>query len=477
MNIPDNVVDLVKLAIAAGDVYSAAAVYEVATGLDKKQLETRLFGKRRDALLLARWEHTPTSVLQALANNTANNMDSAVVVRLDKNPNTPSHALSKLYADGDKGGKASLSLSVLIAQHRHTPLSVLESIAKFDDDMESLLAVSKNPVANADVLSILMARMVTSHKYDLLKKNVAANPSATSDLLEQIYFDSDAYTRAAVIGHVNCPQSLIAHAVNDDDVLVMRQLAADSRVSEVVLARLAVSKDHAVRVGVAANLAASKVLIRQLIHDDSDAVRRAVAARLDLTAANVKCLMSDSDHWVRLWLARNLTVSRKVLERLAVDHHADVRRAVARNPSCPIGLLKVLAKDEIAWVRSAVAYQRKSPTALMLALAEESDIDVLSGVASNQHTPQRVLQRLTTSTEADVRRGVILNHKAARNTLLPLLEDPYYLHRLMLVASTKLKDEDKWHLHEDPDFQVRFVVFRWFLNRLNKVIVQQMVSH
>lgn len=465
MNIPDTVVELVKLAIAAGDIYSAAAVYEVATGSDKKQLEERLFSKRRDVLLLARWEHTPPSVLKVLANST----DDAVVMRLDKNPNTPSHALSKLYADG---GKASLNLSVLIAQHRHTPLSVLESIAKFGDDVESLLAVSKNLGVNADVLGILMTRMVTSHQYDLLKKNVAANPSATTDLLEQIYFGSDAYTRAAVIGHVNCPQSLISHAENDDDVLVMRQLATDSRVNEAVLTRLASNKDHAVRVSVAGNLATPKVLIRQLIHDDSDAVRRAVAARLDLTASNIQYLMSDRDYWVRLWLARNPKVSRKVLGILAADQHADVRRGIARNPSCPISLLKVLAQDEVAWVRSAVAYQSKSPKALMLTLAEDSDIDVLSGVASNQHTPQRVLQRLITSTEADVRRGVILNKKATRNTLLPLLEDPYYLHRLMLVGSSKLKDKDKWHLHEDPDFQVKFVVFKWFINKINKVIVR-----
>ena len=471
MSIPDNAVDLVKLAIAAGDIYSAAAVYEVATGSDREQLETRMFGKRRDALLLARWEHTPTSVLLALANSAANK-DSAVVVRLDKNPNTPSHALSKLYVDEGKSGKGNSRLSVLIAQHQHTPVNVLESIAKFDCDIESLMAVSRNAVANADVLSLLMSQLATSQKYDVLKKNVAAHPSATNALLEQIYFNSDVYTRAAVIGHVNCPQSVIVHAVNDDDVLVMRQLAASNLVSAEVLARLAISKDKAVRTSVAANMAASNALISRLVHDDSHAVRRAVAARPDLTVANIKCLMKDSDHWVRSWLARNPLVSRRVLARLSIDPHVDVRRAVARNTRCPIGLLKALATDESAWVRSAVAYQHNSSKRLMLALAEDFDVDVLSGVANNPHTPQYVMRKLSASTEADVRRGVILNKKATRNTLLPLLEDPYYLHRLMLVSSSKLKDKDKWHLHDDPDLQVRFVVFRWFLNRINKAILQ-----
>ncbi len=464
MGIPNNADDLVKLAIKTGDVYIAAAVHEIATGNDKTQLESLMFGKRRNALMLARWDHTPASALQALSNST----DRAVVLRLDKNPNTPSHAMPNLYSEKEEGFKRNLSLTMLIAQHKHTPISILECIAKFDNDIESLMAVSKNPTVNADVLRILMDRMAASQKYELLKKNVAGNPSATADLLKEIYSEGDGHTRASVISHANCPLLLIEHAINDDDVMVMRQLATDKRLTKAILTRLILCKDKAVRCGVASNFALSKVLIKQLVFDDIDAVRRVIAAREDLTIANIMHLMNDRDHWVRMWLARNPIVSRKVLERLSIDKHADVRRAVARNPRCPIGLLKILANDENSWVRSAVAYQHKSPGSLMEALSEDTDIDVLSGVANNPHTPQRVLKKLIASPEADIRRGVILNHKANRNTLLPLIEDPYYLHRLMLVASSKLKEKDKWHLRNDPDYQVRFVVFKWLVNRLNK---------
>lgn len=468
MGIPDNADDLVKLAINTGDIYIAAAVHRVATGNDRKQLELLMFGKRRDALMLARWEHTPASVLHALSSST----DRAIVLRLDKNPNTPSQAMPSLYDAEKNGSKKSLSLTMLIAQHQHTPIDILECIAKFDSDVESLMAVSRNPAVNADVLRVLKSRMAGSSKFELFKKNVAANPSATSDLLEEIYSESDAYTRAAMISHANCPQSLIEKAINDDDVLVTRQLAADKRLTKDVLARLVLSKDKAVRCSVASNSALTKVLIKQLVRDDSNAVRREIAKRANLTIANIKCLMSDGDHWVRMWLARNPIVPHKVLEMLSLDQHADVRRAVARNPRCPVGLLKVIAKDESSWVRSAVAYRHKSPKRLMVVLAEDTEVDVLSGVASNPHTPQRVLQRLATSPEADIRRGVILNNMARRTTLLPLLEDPYYLHRLMLVDSSKLKEKDKWSLRNDPDYQVRFVVFKWLVNRLNRVIAQ-----
>jgi hypothetical protein len=98
-------------------------------------------------------------------------------------------------------------------------------------------------------------------------------------------------------------------------------------------------------------------------------------------------------------------------------------------------------------------------------LAADSAIDVLSGVAANAHTPQDILRRLAQSDEADVRRGVILNPGAARATLQPLLEDPYFLHRVLLVGTPQLADSDKWGLRDDPDHAVRFEVFRWFAGR------------
>jgi len=103
---------------------------------------------------------------------------------------------------------------------------------------------------------------------------------------------------------------------------------------------------------------------------------------------------------------------------------------------------------------------------LLTFLADDDDIDVQSGVAANPRTPQRLLRQMAASVNADVRRGVILNPRAARRTLLPLLRDPYYLHRLLLVDSKVLEDADKWHLHEDPDPSVRFSLFRWFAGKL-----------
>ena len=469
MKLPECAAALVDLALKVGDPYSAAAVHVIAAGKARRKLEELMFSKRRDALALARWEHTPASVLEALCGAS----DEAIVVRLDKNQNTPAQAISKLYVAESLGCKSlsnknGLSLTVLVAQHRHASLAVLKSIAQFDNDEASLLAVSKNLASNSEVLSMLLGRFESSSILEALQKNISEHPSTSPQLLEQLYDKGDVYVKAAVIGHTNCSQRLIDQAVQEESVLIQRQLAADRRLSNDVISRLSLHQDKSVRCSVASNLSASKDVIKSLATDYSDVVRRVVASRSDLTAKSINSLMNDPDVWVRQKLTRNSIVPYRVLAKLSQDLQADVRRGVARNAKCSVKLLRVLAKDENYWVRSAVAYQRRTPKQLLIGLAEDTAVDVLSGVANNPNTPQKLLKKLTASKEADVRRGVILNQSATRLTLLPLLEDAYYLHRLILVANTKLKDKDKWHLCFDPDFQVRFTAFRYFANSFIK---------
>jgi hypothetical protein len=452
---------LVNLALENGDAYSAAAVYMLADGECKEKLEFNMFDKRRNALLLARWEHTPASVLEALSSKS----DGAITVRLDKNPNTSTLTLTKLYVDKSEAQK---NLTVLIAQHKHTSLGILKRIAQFEHDVASLLAVSKNVTADADVFIVLLRRFAVHPLLEALQKNIAENPSAPAELLESIYDKGDEYVRAAVIGHGNCSLYLLNKALQERSVLIQRQVAADKRLSQDDMVRLSLSQDRLVRCALALNSSAPKQVVKRFVNDENELVRRAIASRHDLTTSSAMHLMEDHDVWVRQKLARNPIVPAWVMSQLAKDSHADVRRGVARNSRCPVALLKLLAVDEDYWVRSAVAYQHRSPKEVLKVLVEDTEVDVLSGVANNPKTPQNVLKKLATSIEPDIRRGVILNQSATRLTLLPLLEDAYYLHRLMLVTNPKLKDQDKRHLCLDPDLQVRFTAFRYFANQFAK---------
>lgn len=446
---------LVHLAIRSCDPYVAAAVHELATGLSKLELEALICGTRRTALAIARWEHTPASVLSALSSI----HDAAIELRLDKNPGTSSGVLSQLYEDASRKGQSGLTR--LIAQHLNSGTEVLRSIAMHATDAACLLALSKNPAANAKVLTALSERVGNGPLGVAIHKNIAQNPSASADLLATIFERSDVHTQAAIVGHVNCPDALIAKSATSETLLMMRVLAKSRRLSKEVLQRYAASEDAGVRAGVAENGLTPVSIFRHFIKDASELVRRALASRIDLPEEHIEVLSRDADPWVRQRVARNPTTSLAVLYKLATDAEIDVRRAVARNSESTVHLLNMLAEDSSAWVRSGVAYQVNTSQRILIKLADDQNVDVLSGVANNPNTPQSILKTLVSAEEADVRRGVILNKSATRNTLLPLLEDPYYLHRLLLVNNNSLQAQDKWSLRDDPDYQVRFSVYRW----------------
>jgi len=59
-----------------------------------------------------------------------------------------------------------------------------------------------------------------------------------------------------------------------------------------------------------------------------------------------------------------------------------------------------------------------------------------------------------------------LNKMAPRALLQKILQDPYALHRGMVLGHPHLHDEDRWQLHQDPDPRVRFAVYGYFGRRL-----------
>ncbi len=448
MDLPQSAAVLVDDAIASGDVHCAAAVYEVGDGKQQAVLRKLMFEKRRDVLMLARWEHTPSEVLRALCESS----DEFVRLRLGRNQNTPVQVLAE-----QEQTNANADLTGLIAQHQHAPHDLLQNLAEEDEDAEHLKSICRNQASDAAVLMTLSAR-----KPGDFEREMVGNPNVSADMLQVIYRSGDAYLRAAAVGHANCPLALMHEAMDDKEVLVQRQLAKDARLPAAVLMQLATAEDTAVRAGAAGNPALPAEAQPLLAKDEAVAVRRALAARTDLAERLMEQMSTDKDDWVRQWLGRNPALPQALMRQLAEDKVDDVRRAVARNPQCPLALLRYLANDKSDWVRAAVAYQPNADSVLMRELAADTDIDVLSGVAANANTAVSLMMKLARHEEADVRRGVILNPQATRLILVPLLEDPYYLHRLMLVGHAQLTAEDKWRLHDDPDYRVRFSVYRWF---------------
>lgn len=455
--VPATLPELVQHVLAGDDFHAAVALYPVANSSGRASLGARIFSTRRDVLMLARWEYTPAEVLDALSQLPHMPLTRRVV----RHRNTAGETLSQHYSS-----QQDPALPGLLAQHLHAPQALLLRMASEEQDHVVLKCLVRNQHTPAQALEILHQRFPGS-----FDKELAMHPAASAGMLADIYAAhtdtaSGPVVRAAIIANPHCPLACLEQAAHAHERLLLRAVAKRPELSVARIRKLAGYPDNAVRAAIAAHPALPAALVAKLAQDTSDAVRRAVASRPDLSPDCMGQLAQDKDSWVRQWLARNPVVSHELLNKLALDIDEDVRRAVARNPQCPVMLLKTLAHDARSWVRSAVAYQAAATTSMLVRMAGDSVVDVLAGVAVNMHTPQPILRKLAHADDMDIRRGVILNPQATRNTLLPLLEDPYYLHRLMLVSCPQLTVQDKWGLRDDPDYRVRFALYQWLATRL-----------
>ncbi|NMG42880.1 hypothetical protein GPA22_03905 [Aromatoleum toluvorans] len=431
--------------------FAAAALYPYAAPRERAGLEARMFGERRDRLLLASAPFVAPAVLARLA---ALDDGGAVQLRLARNPATSAAALGALWR-----ADASPRLRQLIARHARTPRAVLGQIAAAAGEIETLRALCENGGVAAEVLATVSERRI-----GVLQRLLAVNIATAEDTLLALWAEADdEAVRAQILLHPHCPDVLLATV--PASLLERRCLARQQRAPRALLAELANDRDAAVRRAAAENPGTPLAALVANCFDADATVRHAVAARRDLPPALAGCLVDDADARVRRALARNPACPPELLVRPATDADAEVRRAAARHPHCPHELLDRLSRDEVTWVQAAVAYRDELPYAVLRRLARSSDVDVLAGVARHPATAPSRLARLAIHDCPDVRRAVILNPRTPRMVLRLLRQDGYALHRAMAVDHPRFADTDRWRMRDDPDVQVRFRVFQHFARR------------
>ncbi|TCK35440.1 hypothetical protein B0G84_7454 [Paraburkholderia sp. BL8N3] len=447
--------ELVGLALEADDLYGAAALYPYACGHDQERLGARLFNTRRDRLALATLSFAPAAVLARLAAVTHESSDTTLGVRLARNPSTPGRALEALAAHAGETDEA-WRLWQLLARHANAPHALLAAIASRTEDLAVLRALCENVDVPADLLTQLEQRGIAT-----LQRLLAIHLATDEETLTRLWNSTRANAvRAQVLRHPYCPDALLRSI--PASVPEKRSVALHARTSAEVLTLLAREDDATVRRAAAVNPGTPAGALIALCFDAEPAVRRAVAARADVAPRVVDWLAGDADAWVRRSLARNPACPVEWLSRFVQDEESGVRRAASRHPRCPARLLALLATDDVAWVRAGVAYRDDLPRAVLNQLARDTDVDVLCGVARNPATSQARLARLAEHDVPDVRRAVILNRQATRRVLLPLRDEGYPLHRVLVFEHPNLTDADRWRMRLDPDSEARMRIFGYF---------------
>ncbi len=453
--------ELVELALAADDIYAAAALYPHADDADRERLGARLFVARRDCLALAACTFAHGAVLAELARLATANRDETLKLRLARNPATPGDALARF---ADTHDAPAPRLACLLARHAQAPRALLATLAAQSEDLDVLRALCENVGVPSELLTLVEQRGIAVLQR-LLAIHLATDPQTLLQLWKSTHTSA---VRAQVLRHPCCPETLL-HTLPSSPA-ERRSLALQARAPATILAQLARDEDPGVRRAAALNANTPAGALIGLCFDAQAIVRRVVATRRDLPLKVVEWLIGNDDPWVRRTLARNPACPAEWLERLVNDAESEVRRAVARHPDCPARLVAQLAGDPVPWVRAGVAMREDLPGALLRRLAADEDVDVLSGIARHPATPQAQLARLAAHPVADVRRGVILNREASRRVLLQLRHEPYPLHRVLVFEHPNLTDADRWRMRFDPDREARARLFGYFGRALGPVV-------
>lgn len=305
------------------------------------------------------------SILKKLAGSKG---DSLVIVRIAKNPNTPTALLDELAVGMDK---RSAHFRAVIANSLNAPAMLLEKLAedKFVFTRAMVARNSNTPAATLEKLSRDAGFIWVSRRKFCIKQLVAANPNTPAKVLSMLAGDEDCWVRASVTENPNTPLSVREQLVEDGDIMGdMSELAKHRNIpitlQKKALEQLAGSKYPTDRIIAARKRNTPVAMLIKLLEDKDISVRVAAADNPSMPSA----LLVNPSHAI----AKDTETPIEVLEKLAVDDDSEIRRYIADNPSTPASVLEKLAKDEHDVVRWDVASNPNSPVLTLEILANDA---------------------------------------------------------------------------------------------------------
>lgn len=168
---------------------------------------------------------------------------------------------------------------------------------------------------------------------------VAQNPNATPNQLHQIVTSPDPEL------HRRMGSVFDLMGANRKGLAVMRLVARHPNVAPEDVEALAGSPDEMVVGDVAANEKASEVTLRRLAGRGGYLMEWGIARNPKAPPDLLEQLGASANEYTRAWVASNPGTPVVRLERLSQDSNWNVRRGVAANPRAPEEIVALLAND------------------------------------------------------------------------------------------------------------------------------------
>ncbi|BDA69925.1 hypothetical protein CAL7716_040910 [Calothrix sp. PCC 7716] len=326
---------------------------------------------------IAKNSNTPVDILTSLAQDN----DRNVKVTALSNPNFPSTVLSQIMPqiqDEKEIEQILRGQSGTGKRNSHIPTDVLERLSQHPKDTIRYL------VANYNIASATTLERLAVDKYELVRKNVAENPSTPANVLIEMA------RRDELVTNTGCYHSI-------SNKIAMRKDAPPEALE--FIARKPVSP-----------------------------VRAVVAANVNTPSSALEWLAeNESDEGVLCIVVRHPNITLNVWNHLATNESPKVREAVATQAQCPSNILTALADDLTQEVRQKVGANPNTPLHILESFSLDENPAIRQATASNPNLPETLLAQLANDEKVEVRRAVALNPSTpihTRETLRDLILQP-----------------------------------------------------
>lgn len=334
-----------------------------------------------------------------------------------------------------------------IAGNPETPPELLDRLAHIAT-MNIQQTIAENPAAGIETLTFLASKpwgekamlnpklppcFLEKYARNTLpynhRREIAANPSTPSHVLEHLASDEDGYVREAVAKNPSTLPSVLKVLISD--LKPIRKIALNNpQFPLAVLDKLAASEDVRSRFFAASSARASERLLDMLADDEDDLVRYEATTNEGMSANTLERLSHHPDPTTRMLVAKHPHASKRIVERLAHDEtalsngEAQVRFGAIRSKYAPVWLLEGLADSDNPKVRFSIACSSCAPQGVLDKLAHDKDLKIRIAVAGNPISPSSALEVLSEDYITRVKIEVAKNPAAPKEVIEQLAEDP-----------------------------------------------------
>ncbi|MEG3895025.1 MULTISPECIES: hypothetical protein [unclassified Microcoleus] len=242
--------------------------------------------------------------------------------------------------------------------------------------------------------------------------NAARNPNTPVSILEQIAKYPDEIVRRVLLDNRDLPLNIRLELIRDPSVSVRCAVAHkhyDRPTPVQVLELLANDESPRVRELVAENSDTPLEILVKLANDSNREVKAKVAGNLNTPTAVLERLGLEEG----IFNARNPntpgSVLAKAVSQMSGDELADFLKHPVLNSQMPASTLEQLASSNNNSIRYQVASHRNTPASALEKLAGDSYSPTTRTVASHRNTPPRILEQLAANSDHTTRYNVAQN--------------------------------------------------------------------